>query len=314
LEDQSLWETIDSDSGSTTANSATDTLTVAGGTGITTAIAGDTLTITNSSPNVDQNLWATIDGDSGSTTANTTTDTLTIAGGTGITTAVSGDTITITASGGGSGTMNTVKEDGTPVGDADIVTLDFTSPLTASESPDTEINIGFDYSVNNTWTGENIFTNSVEIPNGAGGTTINTAGEVCIDTTSDTLNFHDGTAERVLTPIYSKSIDIEDPTSSEDISMFYSDEAMTISKMVCVLVGSSTPSVTWTVRHGTDRSAAGSEVVTGGTTTTSTSTGSVVTSFDDATVVADSFLWIETTAQSGTVDEMKITIFYRQDA
>jgi hypothetical protein len=45
---QSLWERITSDAGTTTANSATDNLTIAGGTGITTAITGDTLTITNS--------------------------------------------------------------------------------------------------------------------------------------------------------------------------------------------------------------------------------------------------------------------------
>jgi len=155
---------------------------------------------------------------------------------------------------------------------------------------------------------------SVEIPNGAGGTTLDAAGEVCVDTTSGTMNFFDGTAERVLSPIESKSITVESPSSSEDISMFYADEAITISKIVAVLVGSSTPSVTWTIRHHTDRSNAGNEVVTGGTVTTSTTTGSVVTSFNDATVPADSFVWLKTTAQSGTVGQINITVFYRQDA
>ena len=97
--DQNLWETITSDAGSTTANITTDTLTIAGGTGISTAVSGDTLTITNDSPNVDQDIWETISSDAGSTTANTTTDTLTIAGGTGISTAIAGDTLTITATG-----------------------------------------------------------------------------------------------------------------------------------------------------------------------------------------------------------------------
>lgn len=73
-----------------------DSFDIIGGTGISTTITGDVLTIVNDSPNVDQNLWETITGDSGSTTANTTTDNLTIAGGPGISTAVSGDTITIT--------------------------------------------------------------------------------------------------------------------------------------------------------------------------------------------------------------------------
>jgi hypothetical protein len=113
--------------------------------------------------------------------------------------------------------------------------------------------------------------------------------------------------------VESKSITIESPTATEDISLFYTDDAITITKIVAVLVGSATPSVTWTVRHGTDRSAAGTEVVTGGTTTTSVTTGSVVTSFNDATVVADAFVWLETTAQSGTVGQINITVFYTLD-
>lgn len=93
---QNLWETITSDSGSTAANTATDTLTVTGGTGINTAVSGDTLTITNTSPNVDQNIWLVVNADAGTATANTTTDALTISGGTGISTSITGDTLTIT--------------------------------------------------------------------------------------------------------------------------------------------------------------------------------------------------------------------------
>jgi len=107
---------------------------------------------------------------------------------------------------------------------------------------------------------------------------------------------------------FSYSITVEDPDSSEDISIAFTNRAITITEMRAVLVGSSTPSVTWTIRHGTDRSAAGAEVVTGGTTTTSTSSGSDVTSFNDATIVADSHIWLETTAQSGTVNSISITI------
>jgi len=110
-----------------------------------------------------------------------------------------------------------------------------------------------------------------------------------------------------------KAIGIEDPTSSEDITMFFTDDAITVTQINAVLRGSSTPSVTFTVRHNSDRSAAGAEVVTSGTTVTSTTTGSEVTSFNDATIPAGSWVWLETTAQSGTVDEMNVTIEYTRD-
>ena len=112
--------------------------------------------------------------------------------------------------------------------------------------------------------------------------------------------------------VHSKSITIEDPASGEDISMFFTNSALTITEIRAVVRGS-TPSVTWTIRHGTDRSAAGAEAVTDGTATTSESAGSDVTAFDDATVVADSFVWLETTAQTGTVDELNLTVIYTYD-
>ena len=101
---QNLFATVSADAGNTTANSATDTLTVTGGSDITTAITGDTLTITNASPNVDQNLFANVAVAGQSTvTAETTTDTLNLVAGTNvtITTDAGTDSITINASGGG---------------------------------------------------------------------------------------------------------------------------------------------------------------------------------------------------------------------
>ena len=43
--DQNLWATITGDTGSTTADSTTDNLTISGGTDISTSVSGDTLTI-----------------------------------------------------------------------------------------------------------------------------------------------------------------------------------------------------------------------------------------------------------------------------
>ena len=95
--DQNLYSVIGSDSGNKTAGSATSTINFVGGTGISTAISGDDLTITNDSPNVSQEVFRTITGDSGTTTAALATSSLAVTGGQGVTTAVTANTVTVNA-------------------------------------------------------------------------------------------------------------------------------------------------------------------------------------------------------------------------
>jgi len=110
-----------------------------------------------------------------------------------------------------------------------------------------------------------------------------------------------------------KSITIETPTASEDITWWYTDVAITIKKLNSGIMGDTTPSVTWTIRHNSDRSAAGNQVVTGGTTSTNTTTVVSTISFNDATIPAGSFIWVETTAQSGNVTELNVSMEYTED-
>ena len=94
---QNAYGVIGSDSGNKTASSTTATINLLGGTGISTAISGDNLTITNDAPNVSQNIFQTIAGDSGTTAAGSATTTLTVAGGNGVATVATADTLTINA-------------------------------------------------------------------------------------------------------------------------------------------------------------------------------------------------------------------------
>ena len=95
--DQNVFTTIGTDNNSKTASSTSTVINLIGGTGISTDVAGDNLTITNSSPNVVQNVLQGIAGDTGSYTANASDSTVTLAGGSGVTTALSSNTLTITA-------------------------------------------------------------------------------------------------------------------------------------------------------------------------------------------------------------------------
>lgn len=102
---------------------------------------------------------------------------------------------------------------------------------------------------------------------------------------------------------------IPDPVTGDDWGLLHVDEAVTVEKLACVLKGT-TPSITWTVRYAADRSAVGTEVITGGTTTTSTTTGTITASFNSPNIPANSWVWIEITADSGTVTQATITIKY----
>lgn len=109
------------------------------------------------------------------------------------------------------------------------------------------------------------------------------------------------------TPDIIKGISIESPTNSEKIIMFFTPVAFTVSEIRSVVIGT-TPSVTFSIRYGTDVSAAGTEVVTSGITVTNTTTGTSTTSFNNASIPADQFVWITTSATSGTVTQLHVTV------
>jgi len=105
-----------------------------------------------------------------------------------------------------------------------------------------------------------------------------------------------------------RSITIEGPTNSEKIIMFYTNVAIDITEIRSVLIGSNTPSVTFNIRYGSNSSATGTAVATSGITTTNTTTGLSTTSFDNSVITAESFVWITTTAVSGTVNYLHVSI------
>lgn len=119
-------------------------------------------------------------------------------------------------------------------------------------------------------------------------------------------NIYDPEAQELET----RSITFASPTASDDITMLYTGREITVNTLASVLQGSGSPSVTWTIRYAADRSAAGTEVVTGGTTTTSTS-GASTTTFDSSTIPAANWVWLETTATNGTVSEISVSMVYR---
>jgi len=85
-----IFTRFNADTGFTEANIPTDSLTIAGGTNVTTEITGDTLTINSTGGGGD--AFGTITADEGSTAAASINDTLNIIGGTNISTSIATDT------------------------------------------------------------------------------------------------------------------------------------------------------------------------------------------------------------------------------
>ena len=93
---RNVFTTFSADTGSVAPNIINDTLTVEGGTNVTTSISGKTLTINSSGGGLTQNVFDTITADQGSTTAASINDSLSIVGGTNIATAIATDSDIVT--------------------------------------------------------------------------------------------------------------------------------------------------------------------------------------------------------------------------
>jgi len=107
------------------------------------------------------------------------------------------------------------------------------------------------------------------------------------------------------------TLTVENPGASENITFFRTDFAITVQEVITVLRGSSTPSVTYQLKHATTRNAAGNNLTNSGAVTSIT-TGDTAT-LNDATIPANSWVWLITTVQSGTVDEMSVNLRYKPD-
>lgn len=104
---------------------------------------------------------------------------------------------------------------------------------------------------------------------------------------------------------------IDDVADGMDYTVSFVPAAFTITQVRIVHSGTglSTPDVDVQVRHSTDRSAAGNLVDnTAFTVTSSTSGNSFTSGFEDATVPANSWIWIETSSRSGTTDDLNVIV------
>lgn len=129
------------------------------------------------------------------------------------------------------------------------------------------------------------------------------------DSTTMTFPSSSGSVVTKATNMKTFYLTIDDLADSMNYGLGFVEAAFTILEIRAVHTGSglSSPSVSLTVNQGTDRTS-GTAVVTGGSTITSSTTGNSITSFNDATCPANSWLWITTASKSGTTDNFEIMV------
>ena len=98
-----------------------------------------------------------------------------------------------------------------------------------------------------------------------------------------------------------KAVSLFDPVALDSVTMFYTPSAVTLNKLITVCTGTG-PSVTYTIRYGSSKDS-GTEIITGGLTSTSVTTGDITTSFTNSTVPANNYVWLQVATVGGTVKE-----------
>jgi hypothetical protein len=108
---------------------------------------------------------------------------------------------------------------------------------------------------------------------------------------------------------HTKTITIESPTSSEDITFFRTDAAITVQEVIAVRTGNG--ATNFKLRHSTNR-AAGGTLVTNNLNSNSGSVGNIAP-LSDRTIPANSWIWLETTGASGTNVTFTVDLRYTID-
>jgi hypothetical protein len=110
--------------------------------------------------------------------------------------------------------------------------------------------------------------------------------------------------------VTSKMFTLQAPTASDDVTIFRTNVAITVNEVIAVSTGNS-PSTTYQLKFDTNRNSSGDDLTESGTTTSKT-TGNVATLWDNV-IPANSWIWLETTAASGTNVYLSIDIRYTED-
>jgi hypothetical protein len=155
-------------------------------------------------------------------------------------------------------------------------------------------------------TADPVFTGSTQIPNGTG-PTVDAAGEIAVDTTTDQLQFYGG-AKRALPSIKFFSIVLPSVDETTDDLLFmklpYGITLVSINGIV-----SAATSATFNIQECNSSGASCADMAT--SDIAADTDGTETTSFSDGTAASGAWLKIDVASKSGTPGTLTVTVAYR---
>ena len=136
-----------------------------------------------------------------------------------------------------------------------------------------------------------------------------TANSIDVGGSGSDVMLDDGNTKALAT--LRESVTIVDPTDTDDVTIFFTPVAITITDVRSHITG--TTNVVFNIGHASTRTGTQLDVFTSDITLTSTSGQSNNSGFNDATIPANSWVWLEIVSVSGTPDLFHASIIYTED-
>jgi hypothetical protein len=115
-----------------------------------------------------------------------------------------------------------------------------------------------------------------------------------------------GFAKPVSQGSFEKSMFVENPIAGDNFHFFRTTRQIVITEIALVLQG--TTNATVFISFGADRTALGTEVISGGVVVSNTTNGQIISSIDEPIIPAGNFVAVRVTAVTDTPDELGVTL------
>jgi len=112
-------------------------------------------------------------------------------------------------------------------------------------------------------------------------------------------------------PTLKASVTIVDPVAADDATLFFTPVAITVTAVNSHITG--TTNVVFNINHASTRNGTGLDVFTADITLTTVSGQTNSSGFNDATIPANSWVWLDVVSVSGTPTMFHTTVTYTED-